>query len=56
MPRAAFTQADLARALKAAHAMEPPCTVEVRPDGTIVILPGRTESAQPDRQDKPEEW
>ncbi|MFG1266910.1 hypothetical protein V5F40_02985 [Xanthobacter sp. DSM 14520] len=57
MPRTAarFTQADIARALRGVRASGVKANVEVKPDGTIVIVPqdGKTETPPPAAQ-KPE--
>lgn len=37
---ALFTQADIARALRAVKSAGVPARIEVKPDGTIAIIPG----------------
>lgn len=44
---ARFTQADIARALRAVNSSGVPARIDVKPDGTISIVPGLPEAAAP---------
>lgn len=55
MTRAAFTKAELARAIEVADRCDPPRVVEVTKDGTIRLLPFAAEVRQP-TEGQPEEW
>lgn len=45
MPRARFTQAEIARIIRAARDVNPQSRVQIAPDGTVTILPPLDESA-----------
>lgn len=57
MPRrpARATQADIARAIRAAEQAGSPRTVEVTPDGTIKLVPVEPEPAKPEASGKKRE-
>ena len=57
MPRrpARVTQADIARAIRAAEQAGSARTVEVTPDGTIKLVPVEPKTAKPEASDKKRE-
>jgi hypothetical protein len=57
MPRrpARVTQADIARAIRAAEQAGSPRTVEITPDGTIKLVPVESGAAKPEASGKKRE-
>ena len=57
MPRrpARVTQADIARAIRAAEQAGSPRTVEITPDGTIKLVPVEPKTAKPEASGKKRE-
>jgi hypothetical protein len=53
---ARFTEADIARVLRAVKGSGAPARIEVKPDGTILILTGGHEAPSPSPATALDEW